>query len=169
MLHEGINIELTYRLRAMNRIVDRIVPNSHDQAFDEVVEVMLEAATQRKFSDAAAILEDALQANTSWLRGYLLLATIYQSTEQFIRAITTLRQGLNICIKGSRLFSLAKWAAMMDCLNGPHVHERVRRSAERFKRYEQIFRHRMAMVQTHTGDFDDALENWVALVGERSV
>ncbi len=118
----------------MNRVLDRLVPDPHDQRFEKTIEITLEAVAQQKISETADILEQALRANVSWLRGYLLLGTIYQSTEQFTQAITTLGRGLNICANTFRLFSAPRWVAMVERLNGPLVHECLRRNAERFKR-----------------------------------
>jgi hypothetical protein len=160
---------LMTRLQIINRTLDRIVPDTSHEALKETIDVMFEAVAQQKTTEATMLLEDALQANTSWLRGYLLLATIYQYTEQYTLAITTLGRGLNICANGLRLFSAPRWVAMVENLNGPRVHERLRRKAERFKRYEQTFRYRMAMLQIHTGRLDDAIEQWVALEGEHCV
>ena len=169
MLQDQTDIELIDRLRTMNRVLDRIVPDSPDHTFEKTIEITLEAVAHQKISEAAEILEHALRADKSWLRGYLLLATIYQCTEQFTQAITTLGRGLNICANGFRLLSAPRWVAIVGGLNGPLVHKRLRRNAERFKRYEQIFRHRMVILQIHAGRLDDAIEQWIALEGEHCV
>ena len=82
MFDDGMRIELATRLRTMNRVLDRIVPDSSTEAVEAAIEIMLEAVARREVGEAVVALEDVVGANPFWLRGYLLLATISTSTSR---------------------------------------------------------------------------------------
>jgi hypothetical protein len=166
MLNDWTHIEPAARLQAMNRALDRMVPESPHESFGGTIAVMLEAVAQQEMTKASTTLEEAVQANPFWLRGYLLLAAVYESAEQSTQAIASIERGLDRCAQGLRLYRAPRWVRMVEQINGPVAHERIRRNLERFKRYDRIFRHRMAMMQIRCGSFDEAIEQWAAIDDE---
>jgi len=105
MLDEGMRIEMATRLRAMNRVLDCIVPDSPTDDFDEAIEIVLKAVGRQEMTQAVTILEEVVNGNPFWLRGCLFLATIYEYTQKAEPAIATIEQGLAMCASGLRLFS----------------------------------------------------------------
>lgn len=77
MLNQGTHIDLATRLRTMRRVLDILVPESTSAASEEAGEVALEAVGRRELDESIVLLEEGVQANPFWLRGYLFLATIY--------------------------------------------------------------------------------------------
>ena len=169
MLSDGISIGLMSRLQTMNRVLDQMVPDSPLERFGDTVEVRLGPIARQDITKAITAFKAVLQANPYWLRGYLLLATIFEYADQSSQAITTLEQGLEICAQGVHVFRAPRWIEMVKQISGSAGHERIRRSLERFRRYERIFRHRMAMLQVHQGRFDEAIEQWSILEEEHCV
>ena len=155
MFDYGMRIELATRLRTMNRVLDRIVPDSSTEAVEAAIEIMLEAVARREVGEAVVALEDVVGANPFWLRGYLLLATIYQHFQNPDQAIA--------CASGLRQCSALKWVEAVERINGPVVHNRIQNHAERLRRYERMFRHRLAMLQIRCGNLDEAIEQWSAI------
>lgn len=165
MLNEGTHIDLVTRLGTMRRVLDILVPESTSAALEEAGEAALEAVGRRELAEAIMLLEEGVQANPFWLRGYLLLATIYEYAQKAELAITTIEQGLAMCACGLRLFSAQRKAETPERINGPVAHRRMWNHVERLRQYEPMFRHRLAMLQIHCGRFDEAIEQWSA-VGE---
>jgi len=163
MLSDWTSIELATRLRTMNRILDCIVPDPPTEAVDDAIEIVLKAVGRQEMTQAVTILEEVVNTNPFWLRGYLLLATIYQYVQYADQAIVTIEKGLAICASGLRLFSAPKWIEAVERINGPVVHNRIRNHAERLRRYERMFRHRLAMLQVRCGNLDEAIEQWSAI------
>jgi tetratricopeptide (TPR) repeat protein len=163
MLDEGMRIELTTRLRAMNRVLDCIVPDSPTDDFDEAIEIVLKAVGRQEMTQAVTILEEVVNTNPFWLRGYLLLATIYQYVPNADQAIATTEKGLAVCASSLRLFSAPKWVEAVERISGPVVHGRIRSQAEQLRQYERMFRHRLAILQIRCGNFDEAIEQWSAI------
>jgi hypothetical protein len=163
MLDDGIRIELATRLRTMNRVLDCIVPDSPTEAVGESIEIVLKAVGRQEMTQAVTILEEVVNTNPFWLRGYLLLATIYQYVQNADQAIATTEKGLAACASGLRRFSAPKWVEMVERINGPVVTHRIRNHAERLRRYERMFRHRLAMLQIRCGNLDEAIEQWSAI------
>lgn len=97
MLDDGMRIELATRLRTMNRVLDCIVPDSPTEAVDEAIEIVLKAVGRQEMTQAVTILEEVVNTNPFWLRGYLLLATIYQYVQNPDQAIATTEKGLAAC------------------------------------------------------------------------
>jgi lipopolysaccharide biosynthesis regulator YciM len=166
MLNDWTRIELATRLRTMNRVLDCIVPDSPTKAVEKAIEIILGAVAQGEMSKAVTLLENVQQANPFWLRGYLMLATIYQYDQNAEQAIATMERGLVMCVSGLRMFKTQRRLETMERVKGPAVHERSRRNLERFKRYERMFRHRMVMLQVHCGRFDEAIEQWSTIEEE---
>jgi hypothetical protein len=160
MLSDWTRIELATRLRTMNRVLDCIVPDSPTEAVDEAIEIVLKAVGRQEMTQAVTILEEVVKTNPFWLRGYLLLATIYQYVQDADQAIATTEKGLAACASGLRLFSASKWVEAVERINGLVVHSRIRNHAERLRRYEHMFRHRLAMLQIRCGNLDQAIEQW---------
>ena len=165
MLSDWTRIELATRLRTMNRVLDCIVPDSPTEAVDEAIEIVLKAVGRQEMTQAVTILEEVVKTNPFWLRGYLLLATIYQYVQDADQAIATTEKGLAACASGLRPFSASKWVEAVERINGPGVHSRIRNHAERLRRYERMFRHRLAMLQIRCGNLDEAIEQWSAIEG----
>lgn len=163
MLDDGMHIELATRLRTMNRILDCIVPDSPIEAIDEAIEIVLKAVGRQEMTQAVTILEEVVKTNPFWLRGYLLLATIYQYVQDADQAIATTENGLAACASGLRLFSAPKWVETVERISGPVVHSRIQNQAERLRQYERMFRHRLAMLQIRCGNLDEAIEQWSAI------
>jgi len=163
MLSDWTSIELATRLRTMNRILDCIVPDPPTEAVDDAIEIVLKAVGRQEMTQAVTILEEVVNTNPFWLRGYLLLATIYQYVQYADQAIVKIEKGLAICVSGLRLFSAPKWIEAVERINGPVVHNRIRNHAERLRRYERMFRHRLAMLQIRCGNLDEAIEQWSAI------
>jgi hypothetical protein len=163
MLDDGRRIELVTRLRTMNRVLDCIVPDSPTEVVDEAITIVLKAVGRQEMTQAVTILEEGMNTNPYWLRGYLLLATIYQYVQNADRAIATTEKGLAACASGLRLCSAAKWLEPVGRIKGPVVHSRMRNNAERFRRYESMFRHRLVMLQIRCGNLDEAIEQWSAI------
>lgn len=163
MLDDGMRIELATRLRTMNRVLHCIVPDSPNEAVDEAVEIVLKAVGRQEMTQAVTILEEVVNTNPFWLRGYLLLATIYQYVQNADQAIAITEKGLAACASGLRLFSAPKYVETVERINGPVVHSRIRNHAERLRRYERMFRHRLAMLQIRCGNLDEAIEQWSAI------
>ena len=166
MLNEGTHIDLVTRLRTMSRVLDILVPESTSAALEEADEAALDAVRRRELAEAIMLLEEGVQANPFWLRGYLFLATIYEYTQNAEPAIATIEQGLAMCASGLRLFSAQRWGETLEGINGPVAHRRIRNHLERLRQYERMFRHRLAMLQIHCGRFDEAIEQWSALKEE---
>jgi hypothetical protein len=147
MLDDGMRIELATRLRTMNRVLDRIVPDSSTEAVDEAMELVLKAVERQEMTHAVTILEEVVNTNPFWLRGSLLLATIDQYVQNVDQAIATTEKSLAACASRLRLFSAPKSVETVERINGPDVHNHIRNHAERLSRYERMFRHRLAMLQ----------------------
>lgn len=163
MLDKGMRIELATRLRTMNRVLDCIVPDSPTEAVDEAIEIALKAVGRQEMTQAVTILEEVVNTNPFWLRGYLVLATVYQYGQNPDQATATTEKGLAACASGLRLFSAPKWVETVERINGPVVHSRIRNHAERLRRYERMFRHRLAMLQIRCGNLDEAIEQWFSI------
>jgi len=80
MLSDWTRIELATRLRTMNRVLDCIVPDSPTEAVVESIEIVLKAVGRQEMTQAVTILEEVVNTNPFWLRGYLLLATVYSTS-----------------------------------------------------------------------------------------
>ena len=158
MLDDGMCIELATRLQTMNRVLDRIVPDFPTEAVDEAIEFVLIAVGRQETTRAVTILEEVVNTNPFWLRGYLLLATIYQYAQNTDQAMVITEKGLTACVSGLRLCSVSKWVEAVERINGPVVDSPIRNHAERLRRYERMFRHRLAMLQIRCGHLDEAIE-----------
>lgn len=100
----------------------------------------MEAVGRRELAEAIMLLEEGVQANPFWLRGYLFLATIYEYAQNAELAITTIKQGLAMCACGLRLFSAQRRAETPERINGPVAHRRMWNHVERLRQYERMFR-----------------------------
>lgn len=166
MLNDGTPIDLMTRLRTMSRALDRLDPESPSAALEQAVERALEAVGRGELADAIAILEEGVRANPFWLRVYLLLATIYAYAQNAELAIATIEEGLAMCASGVRLFSAQGWGETLERINGPVARPRIQNHVERLRRYERMFRHRLAMLQISCGSFDEAIEQWSTIEEE---
>ena len=92
-----VRIELATRLRTMNRILDCIVPDPPTKVGDEATTIVLNAVGRQEMTQAVTILEEVMNTNPYWLRGYLLLAAIYQYVQGADQAIATTEKGLAGC------------------------------------------------------------------------
>jgi hypothetical protein len=166
MLNDETPIDLVTRLWTMSRVLDSLVPESPSALLEAAVEAAFEAVGRRELSKAMMLLEEGVQANPFWLRGYLLLATIYEHAQKSEPAIATIEQGLAMCASGLRLFGAQGWGETLERINGPVAHRRIRNHLERLRRYERMFRHRLVMLQIRCGSFDEAIAQWSAIEEE---
>ncbi len=150
----------------MNRALDRIVADPHSDGFESITQVVLEQAEREEIVQAVQLLETTLDSNPFWLRGYLLLGTVYQHARQIDNAISTIENGLTICINSLRLFESKEWLGTVKRIVGHSVHDRTTQNAERLRRYEYILRHRLALLQVGVGSFDDAIKQWAEIEDE---
>lgn len=169
MRDDWARIELAIRLRIINRVLDRIVPEFPEETAEEAIQIMLKTVARGEMAQAAMAVENVLRANPFWLRGYLLLATIYEDAQKIEGAITIMEKGLAMCANGFRLFRAREWLKTVNRINGPIVHTRIRNNVERLRRYRHMFHHRLAMLRIHCGCFDEALDHWSAIEGEHCV
>jgi len=160
MPSDWARIKLATRLQTMNKVLDRIVLDPPSDAAKGAIKIMVGAVAQGEPSVALTVLENSLEANPFWLRGYLLLATIYQYLQNAEQAMATMERGLAICASGLRLFQAQGWIDAVERINGPIVHNRIQKNAERLRRYERMFAQRLAMLQIRCGSFDEAIEQW---------
>lgn len=163
MLSDWTRIELATRLHRVNDILDRILPDDKSRDVEKQLNVVLEHIARNETVQGTAVLEDLVNANPSWLRGYLLLATVYEDRQATGKAINALESGLNGCKSGLRLLANQGWRALDKRISGRVIQDRVRRRTERFTQYEKMFRHRLAVIQIRRGHFDEAIECWAAL------
>ena len=159
-------MDLTLQLRTMDRVLSHLVADPPNEVFDAIVEAVMGHAARQEMDEAVRLLETAMEANPFWLRGYLLLGTIHQHQENLDKASAVTENGLAACIKSLRLFASQEWLDTVERINGPAAHERTSRSADRFSRYEYIFRHRLALLQIGSGCFDDAIKQWAEIEDE---
>jgi len=150
----------------MNRVLNCIVPDPPGEAVAETIELTLEAVGRHEMTQAVAVLEEAVQANPFWLRGYLLLGTIYQYEQKVEQAIATTEKGLATCASGLRLFNAQTWRETVEGINDGAVHNRIRKNTERLQQYERMFRHRLATLEIWCGSFDEAIEQLSAIEDE---
>lgn len=160
MFRNWTQMDLALRLRTINCALDRLVNDPLSEVFEEIVQTVVEQAARQELGEAAMLLEVAVESNPFWLRGYLLLGTIYQHQEDIEKAICTIKDGLATCINNLRLFESQEWLDTVEWINGPAVHHRLSQNADRMRRYEYIFRHRLALLQIGSGRFDDAIKQW---------
>jgi len=130
MLDDGMNMKLATRLQTMNRVLDCMVPDSPTEAVGETIAIVLNAVGRQELTQAVTILEEVVNTNPFWLRGYLFLATVYQYVQNSDQAIATTEKGLAACTSGLRLFSAPKWVETVERIKGPVVHRRIRNHAE---------------------------------------
>ncbi|NOT24366.1 MAG: hypothetical protein HOP22_16810 [Nitrospiraceae bacterium] len=62
----------------MNRLLDCVVPDPPTEIVDEAITALLGAVGRQEMTQAVTILEEVVNSNPCWLRGYLLHATVYQ-------------------------------------------------------------------------------------------
>src|SRR5207247_7824778 len=123
--HAGSLQWLAVGLRTSRRVFVRIVPGSTTESVEAAIEIMLEAVARREVGKAVVALEDVVGANPFWLRGYLLLATIYQHFQNADQAIATTEKGLAACASDLRQCGALKWVEAVGPINGPAVHNRI--------------------------------------------
>ena len=163
MLDDGMRIELGTRLRTINRVLDCIVPDPQTEVIDESTTIVLKAVGRQEMTQAVTILEEAMNTDPNWLRGSLMLATMYQYVQNADQAIATTEKGLAACASCLRQLSAPQWIAAVGRIKGPIVHRRIRNHTERLGRYERMFRHRLALLQIRCGHLAEAIEQWSAI------
>lgn len=166
MFRSWMPLDLALRLRTMNRALDRIVPDPPSDVFDAIIQAVLDYAGRQEVEEAVRLLEATVESNAFWLRGYVLLGTMYQHQQHTEKAVATIERGLVTCVNSLRLFESKGWLDTVERINGPAAHERTARNADRLRRYEYIFRHRLALLQVGSGCFDDAIKQWAEIEGE---
>ncbi|MGE3151135.1 MAG: tetratricopeptide repeat protein [Nitrospiraceae bacterium] len=166
MLSDWTRIDLATRLGGMNRTLDRLVGNESSRTLQEALDAAMGRIVLGDTNQAAAVLEAAVQANPSWLRGYLLLATIYEYEHKADLAATYIEQGLAVCARSSSTLRLQRWGERVGSITGPLARDRIIQNAQRLTRYERIFKQRLAMIQIRRGCWDEAFAQWEAIEGE---
>ena len=167
MLSDWTRIDLTARLSGTNRTLDCLVGDEPNRTLQEALDAAMERIAQADADEAAAVLEAAVQANPFWLRGYLLLATIYEYEHKADLAAATIERGLAVCARSSSTLRLQRWGERVGHITGPIARDRIIRNIQRLTRYEHIFRQRLAMIQIRRGCWDEAIDQWAAVETER--
>ncbi len=165
MMSKVLEVDLATRLRRITEILDEIVPEAeeHRAAGQHSSVLALEHIARNEIAQAASLLGSALGKNPLWLRGYLLLATIYEETQATQKAIGWLESGINICRASLRSLAMQSCTLSMSGTFSHKVRSRILHRAAHFSRYEQILRHRLAPMLAKAGHFEEALQCWTEL------
>lgn len=155
-------VDLATRLRRITEILDQIVPEAEER------HVEVQASLARTFAhiarhdiaQAISLLENMLRKDPLWLRGYLLLGTIYEEAQGAGQAIAVLESGINICRACLRSSAMQSCSLIKRGTFGHEVRSRLLRRAACLSRYERILRHRFAQVLVQAGRFEEALQYW---------
>lgn len=165
MLSDWTRIDLATRLSGMNRTLDRLVGDEPNRVLHEALDAAMERIAMADMEKATAVLEAAVQANPCWLRGYLLLATIYEYEHKADLASASIERGLAVCVRSSSTLRLQQWGERVGQITGSIVRDRIIRNLQRLARYDRIFRDRLAMIQIRRGWLDEAIAQWAAVEG----
>jgi predicted O-linked N-acetylglucosamine transferase (SPINDLY family) len=152
-------------LSGTNRTLDCLVGDESNSTLQEAFDTAMERVALGDTKEAAAVLEAAAQANPFWLRGYLLLATIYEYEHKGDLAASSIERGLAVCSRSSSTLRLQRWGERVGHITGPIARDRIIRNIQRLTRYEHIFRQHLAMIQIRRGCRDEAAEQWAAVEG----
>lgn len=169
MLSDWTRINLATRLSGTNRSLDCLVGNESNRTLQEVLDAAMERIATADTEEAAAVLEAAVQANPFWLRGYVLLATIYEYDRKADLAADSIERGLAVCRRRSSTLRLQQRGERVGAITGPIARERIIRNIQHLTRYERIFREHLAMIQIRRGCLDDTIEQWAAVEGRHDV
>lgn len=167
MLSDWTRIDLATRLRGMNRTLDCLVGDETNRTLQEVLDAVMERIATADTEEAAAVLEATVQASPCWLRGYLLLATIYEYDRKADLAADSIERGLAVCARSSSTLRLQRWGERVGQITGSIARDRIIRNIQRLTRYEHIFREHLAMIQIRRGSLDEAIEEWATIEGDR--
>ncbi len=155
-----VELALSARLRAMNKALECLVPDTHLTISRDVVEAVLEAVDGRNLPEAVGLIGEVHHINPCWFPGYLFLATIYEDTGRHIEAIHVLGRGLDLCAQGFRLVQSRHEVATRRWWYDTVERLEAARDLERFRRYQQIFLHRITRLHYLCGCFDEVMEQW---------
>jgi hypothetical protein len=128
----------------MNLLLDCVVPDPPTEIVDAAITDLLRAVGRQEMTQAVTILEEVVNSNSYWLRGYLLLVTVYQYVQNEEQAIITAEKGLAVCAIGLRLCNASKGIESLGQIKVLVVQRCIRTPVEQFRRYERIFRHQLA-------------------------
>lgn len=162
MRSELRNVGLATRLCQLMKILDHIVPESEigGASAQHTSASALEHIARNEIAQAIRLLAAAVKDNPLWLRGYLLLATIYQHAKSAQQAIATLEGGIDVCKAGLRYLAMESGMWMIRRTTGYSRQARILRRAELLGRYDRILRHQLVLLLVETGRFDEALQYW---------
>ncbi len=163
----ALDVDLAARLRRLMEILDVILPEAeeHRAAVQRSSGLAFEHIARNNLDPAISLLGKLLKQHPLWLRGYLLLATIYEGTQAIQQAIAVIENGINMCRASVRLLAMPGRSLPMSGTLGHDVRSRNLRRAARGLRYEQILRHRLALLLVRAGRFEEALQCWTELEG----
>lgn len=163
MFSDWARIDLTTRLSGTNRMLDCLVGDESNPTLREALDAAMERIARADTETAVAVLEAVVQVNPCWLRGYVLLATIYESEHKADLAVASLERGLAVCARSSSTLRLQRWGERVGSITGPIARDRIIRNLQRLTRYERIFKQHLAMIQIRQGCWDEAAEQWAAV------
>jgi hypothetical protein len=163
MFSDWTRIDLATRLNGTNRTLDCLVGDEPNRTLQEALDAAMERIARADTEEAAAVLEAAVQANPCWLRGYALLATIYEYEHKADLAAASIERGLAVCNRSSSTLRLQRWGERVGSITGPIARDRIIRNLQRLTRYERIFKQHLAMIQIRRGCWDEAAEQWAAV------
>lgn len=160
MFSDWTRIDLAARLSGTNRSLDCLVGSEPNRTLQEVLDAAMERIAMADTEEAASVLEAAVQANPCWLRGYVLLATIYEYDRKADLAADSIERGLAVCRRRSSTLRLQQWGERVGSITGSIARDRIIRNIQRLTRYERIFREHLAMIQIRRGCLDEAIQQW---------
>ena len=163
MFRDWARIDLTTRLSGTNRMLDCLVGDESNPTLREALDAAMERIARADTETAAAVLEAVVQVNPCWLRGYVLLATIYEFEHKADLAAASIERGLAVCARSSSTLRLQRWGERVGSITGPIARDRIIRNLQRLTRYERIFKQHLAMIQIRRGCWDEAAEQWAAV------
>lgn len=142
-------------------VLDRLhlePPQRVNAVQEAALTLVFQHLAQHAIPQAVFALVDGLKANPLWLRGYLLLATIYRETGAPERSISTLRTACHLCEV------VLRQAAVQSCTpNGPGLWNQdmppnLADYVEMLRWYRELFWHHLAQMWIETGHYEHILE-----------
>lgn len=159
---DGYTLRLIERLQRTTQLLDQMLLEAEitEHAGQDAAVCVLRPLEQVDVTEGVRILVRGLKENPFWLRGYLLLAIIYQEVQAAQEAVVALQLGARVCEAGLRylgrqLATLATSGLLRGELPTPVV-----RRISLLMRYEELLRHHLAQVLVEAGRFDEALQWW---------
>lgn len=169
MVSHAPDVDLATRLGRIMDILDVIVPEAeeHYSAGQHSSALALEHIARNDIAQAVSLLGNTLRKNPLWLRGYLLLATIYEEMRDTKKAIMLLENGINVCRGSLRSLAMQSCSLSMSEMFSRGIRSRILHRAAHVSRSEQMLRHRLTLVLVQAGHFEEALQCWTELEDRR--